>query len=80
MTEVEVRAVEARAIEVATAYAVANGYSRGDRTAIGLVLAGMAIAARCSEPIRIALVAGYDEQLASPKLNGWADYLDRAIG
>lgn len=81
ISEAQVRRVEQAAIEAAAEYAAANGYSRDDKVAIGLVLAGMAIGARCSEAVRIALVAGYQRALpeTAVSLNGWADFLEGSL-
>jgi hypothetical protein len=56
---VAARFVEIVAIDIATRYAEANGYRSSDATAVGLVLAGMAIAAACGpeEERRLATVA-----------------------
>lgn len=69
--------VEQAAIATATAYAEANGYDPDDRRAIGLVLAGMAIAAAASVEARKELVAGYLRELpqAEAAIRGWADRL-----
>lgn len=70
--------VEQAAIEAATAYAVANGYDAGDRTAIGLVLAGMVIGAMLSDKAEAGLIRGYLAQHpgTQPSLYGWAHSLN----
>jgi hypothetical protein len=71
--------VEQTAIRIATEYATANRYDV-DRTAIGLVLAGMAIAAAAGPDAQAVIVAGYlaDFPLAEPSIRGWAALLDEA--
>jgi hypothetical protein len=57
-----------------------TGYDVDDRTAIGLVLAGMAIAAAAGPDAQAVIVAGYlaDLPLAEPSIRGWAALLDEA--
>ena len=72
--------VEQAAIEVASAYAAANGYEAGDRRAVGLVLAGMAIASCATIAAQRELVRGYLEQFPAhqPPISGWARRLSEA--
>jgi hypothetical protein len=73
--------VEQAAIEIATEYAAANGYERDDRTAVGLVLVGMAIGAAAGVPARKELVAGYLRQFpthVASAVFGWARRLNSA--
>jgi hypothetical protein len=73
--------VEQTAIEIATAYAVANGYDADDRRAVGLVLVGMAIAAGASTPAQAEILRGYYRQQpadAQVALSGWSRHLTRA--
>lgn len=74
------RAVELAAIELAQAYAVANGYDRTDRTAVGLVLAGMAIVAACGPDARDQIREDYRDQHpdAARVLDAWSARLDDA--
>ncbi len=72
--------LEQAVIECATAYAVANGYSASDRTAVGLVLAGMAIMACCTTEVQERMLTSYLEQLpaAVAPLDKWAASLEAA--
>jgi hypothetical protein len=75
--------VEQTAIEIATEYAMANGYAIDDRTAVGLVLAGMAIGAAAEAPARKELVAAYLRQFpthVAGAVMGWARRLSVAAG
>ena len=71
--------VEQLAIMVATEYADANGYT-DDPRAVGLVLAGMTIAAAASETVRGEILAGYLRELpvTADAIRGWARALDQA--
>jgi len=68
------RDVELTAIELATAYAEANGYRPGDRRAVGLVLAGMVIGAQAAPAVRDALYEGYLAQHPGARhtIDAWA--------
>lgn len=71
--------VEQEAIAIATEYAVANGYDVDDRSAVGLVLVGMAIGAAADVPTRKELVAGYIRQYPTDVAGavfGWARRLN----
>ncbi len=70
--------IEQATIRAATEYAVANGYDPNDRRAVGLVLAGMAIAVRCSPPVQAAPLASYSRQLPESvrSMDSWAKYLE----
>lgn len=74
-------ALEVATIEVATSYAVANGYAPDDRTAVGLVLAGMAIAAVCGEGVRAQLLVDYFTAFPTALLTmqRWAERLESAV-
>ena len=75
----ERRRVELAAIRAAQTYATVNGYG-GDRSVIGLMLAGMVIGSRCSPEARRHLAAGYAEQHpdADAVLTAWAAQIDKA--
>ena len=68
------RRVELRAIECAEAYSAANGMA-GSKVAPGLVLVGMAIAARLPDGARDLLARGYDADFPSEAgaINAWAE-------
>lgn len=81
MTTTAPTALEAASIEAATAYAVANGFTAQDRTAAGLVLAGMALMASCRVDVIGDFLSGYLEQNAEARepLERWADRLAAAV-
>jgi hypothetical protein len=72
--------VEQAAIAIARRYAAANGYDPEDRTAVGLVLAGMAIAARASASAQVRIAEGYIRFWPETEqaINGWAEQLTAA--
>jgi hypothetical protein len=72
--------VEPAAIEAAREYAVANGYDRDDRRAVGLVLAGMAIAAASSDAALAEILVGYLAEFpgARASVEGWARAISAA--
>jgi hypothetical protein len=74
------RAVEVAAIELAVRYAVINGYQPTDRTAIGLVLVGLAIGSGLGEAASEAIAEDYRAQHpgAADALDGWTALLDEA--
>ena len=67
--------IEQRVIEAATAYATANGYQPSDRTAVGLVIVGMAIGASLSPETGEAMRTRYTEQFTAP-VTDWATYIE----
>ncbi len=71
-------ALEQAAIQVAEAYAQANGYPR--LTGAGLVLIGMVLAAGCDTDTAAQLREGWLAQHpdARDALDGWSTYLDAA--
>lgn len=72
--------LEQATIHAAQTYAEANGYSPDDRIAVGLVLAGMAIAASCSGEVRTAILRDYLAQnpAAVDPMRRWARFLEEA--
>ena len=69
--------VEQRAIRCAQRYAADNGKA-GDATTIGLVLAGMAVAARMRPETLALLRTGYDAEFPAEVAvqDGWARFID----
>lgn len=74
------RDLELAAIEMATSYAVANGYGADDKVAVGLVLVGMAIAAACDPETCRMIAADYrnDFRRSAAQRDAWVGALDNA--